>query len=913
MILHKLLRGENAALYLPFGLSKLRQLERQYGSKTFVTQKYHLPGYDVEVELSPPCQYVRITATTAAAFEFATSGWPIQKVSGTQNGVPYESYVGCTVSVTVDEKGKHRATIKQQKRTANGFDTSAIKRGFQVDLVNEPVVHVKSKTGEKYRTFLFESWAPGSSHTGIYFRSTEMASPAPSYQPYGSQGPWTPIIARDIGYDVPWAISTNSTPMRLGYLRGETDWPRASSMQTVTNSTYGTRVFAISVDAYCQFSVFPIEAIEQTNGTAQNVPADHVITKRPSFPAWCTVPQMKGKEAYESGVNYMHELPEIEWKFNHLGTRAAAIVYATSPFENDTAYWSSDTTETPWTQAFFDDMKNACSGFYSRSYRSSSSVDANKPRTFFAPGIIEVQPKITLTGSKLKEFEVLLVTRVVRNPNLSDYCPVAVGFVHHDIKDVASAGALVSFDIERWAVKDGELYPWLALNDQQLVMWRQEFLSIKNIDTQKEVACYIAAPLVALDIPTLSFVLYRPPFTADQTTNETGYQGYLQYFGMSVYVNTKYKETLFPNTTYPKFIVDDIEFAAKIDGKAYRKSMIDADPRVAYVPLNIPNDGWARADMQELRRTPGYANYAYYHKNPSFYPPTETNDVRRFLNNTDRYKNPPPSYNSTLRISAQEEYHARWVGRLSSTNCGTESKTNIMFCAAPRWGWHMYSSLLLSMWWVSPFTTFYVHPNGTWAFWNNEYIFNRNPSNNNNNGFGTTIGNFDAARVEHIIFDRVKIVSGGKTIDTTFFDLYNEAVDALPEDAKDKFKPLTPDKLRASFSKTSVDITISWQEIVYPYRSGTLPRKALVLRAVWDGFTSYLTEPLILDTPVPLYSLPETPPVDSFVFYTGRKPSQLFRITLAQPWDGPYQDERDTPPPVSTKHVRFANPILLKD
>lgn len=67
MIVHKLLLGAGAEVWLPWGLSKLRQMAQRFGPKRYFSEKYWVEGFSVEVRQAPPSQYLTIRALAAVA------------------------------------------------------------------------------------------------------------------------------------------------------------------------------------------------------------------------------------------------------------------------------------------------------------------------------------------------------------------------------------------------------------------------------------------------------------------------------------------------------------------------------------------------------------------------------------------------------------------------------------------------------------------------------------------------------------------------------------------------------------------------------------------------------------------------------------------------------------------------------
>ena len=100
----------------------------------------------------------------------------------------------------------------------------------------------------------------------------------------------------------------------------------------------------------------------------------------------------------------------------------------------------------------------------------------------------------------------------------------------------------------------------------------------------------------------------------------------------------------------------------------------------------------------------------------------------------------------------------------------------------PRPGWWQHSQHILRKCEINPHTTFFTHPNGTWALFNQSLMYNKNGIHLV--GLGTTglgTGEWDAANMEHCIFDKVHFSvwnnqNVNTTINTSFRELYNEAI-----------------------------------------------------------------------------------------------------------------------------------------
>ena len=103
MIVHKLLLGAGAEVWLPFGLSKLRQTAQRFGPSRYFSEKYWIEGFSVEVRQAPPSQYLTIRALVAAAIEPpGTDRWYDVETLAV---IPWQSYSAQTFVDTLNYEG----------------------------------------------------------------------------------------------------------------------------------------------------------------------------------------------------------------------------------------------------------------------------------------------------------------------------------------------------------------------------------------------------------------------------------------------------------------------------------------------------------------------------------------------------------------------------------------------------------------------------------------------------------------------------------------------------------------------------------------------------------------------------------------------------------------------------------------
>ena len=511
MILHKLVHGPRANIYLPYALGRMRSLNAMFGDEAHFHEAYLIDGVNIDIKQAPPSQYVRLTDAGQFDFEFTTSGKPIETETVYQLGEPIVTYKAATVACKFSTEG---GTLRIAPRIVNGTriigsTNSRNNRQFQVDLLNEPMAHPRAVTQGGKKRFpkaVYESWAPHHPHTGVHTRNTSWGFEQPraaAYDPDWTAGGWMnpwltemgrtmdrgsllPHVLRDILYDVPYQDGMGTQDVRRAYIRGDADWPRAMGNQVVVDEGLGiTREFAIYVDAFNQFFIFPVDAIEPLdpdNVYDQTVDPMYVQNPVVTFPAGVYLPSIPFKDyfAANGSANTVIDLPELDWKFNHLGTRAVTIAYAREPFNFDAAEFAVDPGINAMTSTEFNELRDQL-GVTGRNAFPAFAPTHNPQRYFVAPGILQARVQITLTGPNLEDFTTAIFIDVIRDPAIHAHCTLAVGFAWYDIKDAApattnrvTAGDMIAFDVEQWAST-------LSFTGSHLPL-----LSIKNLTADSE-------------------------------------------------------------------------------------------------------------------------------------------------------------------------------------------------------------------------------------------------------------------------------------------------------------------------------------------------------------------------------------------------------------------------------------------
>jgi hypothetical protein len=754
-------------------------------------------------------------------FEFFTTGNPIY--SGTILGFP--TVKAACIGVDVALEGNQISLvprIRTGERNVDGTKLSLVGRPFQTQLINEPTVNPPPKLSpvgrDKYPKVLYESYAPLHSHTGIYRRSYTLGggnvwpivgqSGTGGGQFSAGSGHNTAVGAgkphmesynlRDTNFDIPFMQNNKSDAIQFGLLNdGIVDWPRANGVVTIKSLSFGSREFAIYIDAFSQFSVFPTSEIGTPNGTIQNVPPSKVRTIKPTLPAWVfQMPTRLIDYVAANGNAGFTEFPEIDWKVHPDGTKACAVVHERSVVAFDTAYFVDDHSG----HTYFNPI-------YYTGYLEQTGEDARQQkgavilsgdRYFFGTGLVEATLTIEITGPDPNDFTFAVTVKELRRPTTSPYCTLLAGYTYYDIpngKDFyARKGDLCVVDLERYYQNSGDgagfinpgggADPAYSTGDN-----RRALFSVKNygvlFDPSEftEVNTFPAFPsgvnqawppryfqtgvlsrfpndylghsdfdaqLIDFDIATLSFAL-RLLVNAPDVKIAFTENNHVSY---AIYTFNRLRKQLFPET------LDDLLKQQHIDALAhdFRQTYMTGSHWI-FMPLNDNPDwddsfdatlhsDWATDSLSVLKRTLTY-NYA------GFMPVNAGRQMSSYLTGNS------------------DASFLRWWVALNVF--GDPYPYTFVASMKPSWG--MYTDLIMNALRKSPWSTFFVHPSGTWAFFDQSTIYNKAGEDL----FRDTDVTQQVAQLEHCIFDWVHFeftLSDGHAIskDTTFVQLYNDAI-----------------------------------------------------------------------------------------------------------------------------------------
>jgi len=770
---------------------------------TNCTQQYELRGYQIRVTRGPDPDYAAISIVQGGAvyFEFFASGKPVYSefvtdpISGT-----IQSYMGATVGVdvgvTVGGVVSASPQILKGKRFVDTSQASAIGQAMQVNMANEPnacVTTTQVASSGDFSRLLYESWSPMHSNTGVFLQHYCRAGTV--------DGGFASNIERDVTYDVPWADSQGKNKLRYCYLLGSADWPRASGIQKVKDDVFGEREFAIYVDAFSQFWVFPTSQIITSGDNAQTVDAQYVKGFRPAFPDWVYMMTEEFKEFYGgAGDTGLLSFPDTDWKLHPDGTKACAVVWKQTDIDYDADYFAGLPGAAGDPESDFGDVKaeagySQAAGFI---YPGSDSAD----KFLLANGLLEVGIEITLTGTNPGDYELAGTTSVVRDPEESETGTVVAGYVWHDIPSpftngvlCAKRGDLCVLDMELYFNPTNEVVSGLGpLSGLYLLPMVKNLTQAQDIIPLNFVRCN------DFDMKTLSFAGQM------QTASQ---------YSLAIPLRADYppsdghSHAMLPSTTTATFTVAHPQV----------QIITFAKVREMLYPPGIPDEQKLTISQQTpAAARAGYADLTFVPLNDTT-PWSDWSNVRLWVAHALGYTTSTPTLNT-----AEEAFYAQVLSNLS----------DLIFIQNPRFGFYQYAMTTMQWMRKHPRSVFFSHPNGTWAYFDTSIIYNKNGITLPR-AFYNTLSMFDESLLSVAVFDRIHFELPGlaKTgLDSTFIGLYNAALTGSKGANKidDTFSALASSDFVPAFTKEQYDYTIvgglddgkvvSWLQLKAEYPNG---------------------------------------------------------------------------------------------
>lgn len=798
--------------YLPFAESQLSTLRRVLGGADFARVLEH-GGYTISIRRAGGEEFITIL-NGPQVFEFYTSGVPISTYTVTQGSYSFEAYdVGIVSARLKGGKfksrfvGNKRLSLHPDKPGAETYD----RHGWQVQLGQTPHVDVidigENKKKRRFKYTISHVNLPTTGHTFAHvlmpfwsgyegFRNEWIAGLGPAPMPWN-------FATRDVGYDVlNWRLPGDSPEKVDKALAPDSDWPRCWGIQEVEKDGT-TYQYGVYVDASGNWYAFPLGVMGAVDLDTGSVPIPNLTALNhkkvsPTYPSWVWRGDSATTKIKDQSTDHIAtgtKNPEFRWEFNHLGTRACTIAYARANF---------GAFETSWYTAMYPDGPDPMTlseyegyAHYNNPWPVPSGIHPfiggfgnayesfGLPRNFAGPGVIEAVIKVTKgQGTDPDDFDFSVTINSVVDPiNDAANLPLAAGYLWHKVENAsASPGDMLVLEME--------MFYNIAEADTHYFLKRA--LRVRNASTSGTVFSNMEGWVRGMDLRTLSFHMQvliasekGPKYTVpagDYFPGETWPSGFDQQATDSfvtarplnyVVVKGKLERTFAPNDVPPWMA----EFFASFQNRDL-DGWVSAPYSVpdGAVPIKI-NTRWTPATLRN-EMSPGGPELAYL-KHP-------------------------------LRINITE-----WFGE--------GVYFSLVWAAAPSGlsgypiGWmHAAHECLSRLRIPMVDSTFYVHPNGSWAVFDTNTFYNtlgvpKAPSHMSSWCQNGTL--LDASHFKWFPVDAVCIRRGKKKAETTFVELYNQAQTAHAETAAEtgtpvEFQPLTLQDTLPTFSLHTQSVEI---------------------------------------------------------------------------------------------------------
>jgi hypothetical protein len=621
-----------------------------------------------------------------------------------------------------------------------------------------------------------------------------------------------------------------------------------------------------------------------TDPPAQNVDAIYVKQANVAWPGWTLRKPERLLDFVGSGadvtgtVGAIEFLPEYDWKLHPDGTKACAVVFAAEPAVFDDGAGQFFDPADP--NVHFKRVGVGGSlGF--ASYEQALSGLTNvatiglRPATigsqyYIGNGLVEVALNIALTGQNDQDFSFSATASAIRDPtaagDASKCCTFVAGYTQYDIPKgdttyVADRGDLCVLDVERYF---NEAFDGSASGYSTWSFW-----SVKNLTKSTELSTWYGGDyghtlddqdgsriygrpsrVIRADIGTLSFVFAASVIEHRTNTNvTTPVRMEVSHPAAQVVTFNKPAALLFPDGV-PQAQRDLLTTYCGLDARADMLAQ----------PVT-----WTFIANNDLRQWADFPN------------------LREYEANAHGLKTDAVAAPSTAVLNFFD-YGMTALDRASARS------TLLAMTQTPRFGWFVYADEIIYRIGITPRSTFYVHPNGSWWFYDQHQIYN---------GYGIPLsGAFDkfvidwinTGYLEHVIYDHVHLENAKGSLETSFMDLYNAGVAKLDP-------PTSTEGTFQAVSKASARAVLEKQSIADPVAGSIAQLKMTLGPAVPDFFGVHFPNVwYFFDTSV-YDATPSHIPVDFGVDSAG-----MLELTLGDVWwDNPeFWSYYHTTPPVGT-------------
>lgn len=708
-----------------------------------------------------------VTQPAIMYFEFGSSGFPVLTWSGTQGGIGFTAYNGCVVGVTINSVTMEtKAEINTGQRQLTQDLASKVGRLFQAQLNDEPSSYLGTDT-------IYTTLAPINPYTGIYAGSVNWEAPQFTNTETSAEQSFS---QRDAGFDVPFEYGQSDNKVQLAVLRGGADWPRATGIQTVTEPTIGSQKFAVYIDAFCKVYVFPLAGItEWSPDFTQNIDAGLVKSAAIPLPLWAFAPPAKAMDQISDVNSWMANSPDIAWKISPGGTKACAVLHERELAVIDSAYLDDPLTHFR-TTGDVSSLNPGQTGTQQRFWQSAGISGVDNTYTF-GRGVFEIGVKIVLTGPGLADFTLSLAPNEIRAPRTSDRGTFLVDYAWQDIPSKGVlAGDMLLLDIERWYQPDAAIHdpsealagnwyltgpsatgfrnwelmdismadwfdavargdfgfifqspygnpnpPVLAFQGAGAVArnkWSQPFVTGQALSffslrkrrgsDESEVTAIPGEALLGVDLRTASLVVAieveetvqrSVQLGTDHPDNmETTWAGRpvpvnmphrISHPGVAIYTQAKLRTVLMPDTA-----------------NEVTKSSLQA--KAAMNPRSALAETWAYMPANDLRDWSALSSLR---------------DFQIGMHNEDAGGTVPERLPHTAPAHPLQAVGVKdrnwWIAGMCVNSCCLP----LLCITKPNFGWAVYTSEIINRM-QNVNTTFWTHPNGSWAFYDHNRVYN---------------------------------------------------------------------------------------------------------------------------------------------------------------------------------------------
>lgn len=361
MILHKLIGSAEAGKYLPFALSQLRALNAVHGDGGYFSHRWVIDGIEINVQQSPPAQYVRLIGTPAnPVYEFVTSDFLSARTFSSPGYEPPAYLFGAIQAHALRVQFNGLAVNNTKATSTPIYSTNLIptegKSWTERDIGDPPGSNIETRSQGYFKSWAW--WQIQYFQEKLWFYKNQSDVVLASC--FGATRASTACLGLgdyyrsnlgvadgstyDVGYDITPTVmraGKGVTEGVFGPYMGTESWPRAGAMQIVEWKVGGivkdTRTYFIMGDNKGRLHVYPakayfddpavldalgpnpsnfgnaLEGIGDIPSTGSTLINAKVIT--PDYPAWVSL----------ADPDTRNVLLWWNWRFNKDGTKAATV------------------------------------------------------------------------------------------------------------------------------------------------------------------------------------------------------------------------------------------------------------------------------------------------------------------------------------------------------------------------------------------------------------------------------------------------------------------------------------------------------------------------------------------------------------------------------------------------------------